>query len=45
MGRVKPTDYKQTTIPDKKGNDIPIMNFKLKLEHAVRNDIYDYLTK
>ncbi len=24
---------------------LPIMNFKLKLEKAVRNDIYDYLTK
>lgn len=24
---------------------LPIMNIKLKLEKAVRNDIYDYLTK
>ena len=45
MGRVKPTAYKETTINDKKGNKLPIMNFRLKMEHTVRTDIYDYLTK
>ena len=45
MGRVKPTAYKETTINDKNGNKLPIMNFRLKMEHTVRTDIYDYLTK
>ncbi len=45
MGRVSPVDYMQTTISDKQGKQIPIMDFKLKLEKTVRNDIYDYLTK
>lgn len=45
MGRVRPVAYKQTTIDDGNGNDLPIMNFKLKLNTAVRNDIYEYITK
>ena len=45
MGRVKPVSYAETTINDKNGNKLPIMNFRLKMEHAVRNDIYDYLTR
>lgn len=45
MGKAEPVEYNQTTISDKHGNALPIMNFKLKLEKAVRNDIYDYLTK
>ncbi len=45
MGRAEPVDYVQTTISDKNNRTLPIMNFKLKLEKAVRNDIYDYLTK
>ncbi|MBE6004656.1 MAG: DUF3427 domain-containing protein [Lachnospiraceae bacterium] len=45
MGRVRPTSYVETTINDKNGNKLPIMNFRLKMEHMVRNDIYDYLTK
>ena len=45
MGKAEPVDYVQTTILDKYGKALPIMNFKLKLEKAVRNDIYDYLTK
>ena len=45
MGRVKPINYRETTISDNKGRDIPIMNFRLQLEQAVRNDIYDYFTK
>lgn len=44
MGRVKPVDHRETTINDKNGKAWPIMNFKLKLEHAVRSDVYDYLT-
>ena len=45
MGKAEPVDHIQTTISDKNGKALPIMNFKLKLEKAVRNDIYDYLTK
>lgn len=45
MGKATPVGHRQTTIDDKNGNPIPIMNFKLKLEKTVRNDIYDYLTK
>ncbi len=45
MGKAIPVEYVQTTISDKNGRQLPIMNFKLKLEKAVRNDIYDYLTK
>lgn len=42
MGRVTPTDYQQTEIENNKGQKLPIMNFKMKLEHAVREDIYEY---
>ena len=42
MGRVTPTDYQQTEIENDKGQKLPIMNFKMKLEHAVREDIYEY---
>lgn len=45
MGKVTPAEWKQTTIENDKGKLLPIMNFKLRLEHAVRNDIYEYFTK
>jgi superfamily II DNA or RNA helicase len=45
MGKVNPEDYNQTTIKGKTGKDLPIMNFVMKLEHPVRNDIYEYFTK
>lgn len=45
MGRVIPIHYKETTISNENGRTFPIMNFKLKLEHAVRSDVYDYLTR
>ena len=45
MGRVHPGEYRETTINDKNGNPLPIMNFCMKLENAVRADIYDYLIK
>ncbi len=44
-GRVTPWEWKETTIMDDRGNERPIMNFLLKLEHPVRNDIYEYFTK
>ena len=44
-GRVRPIDWRETTIENDKGSKLPIMNFKLQLDHPVRNDIYEYLTK
>ena len=44
IGKVKPAHYEQTTIQNDRGEELPIMNFKLQLENAVREDIYDYLT-
>ena len=45
MGRVRPIAWRETTIADKNGRLLPIMNFRMRLAHTVRNDIYDYLTK
>ena len=45
MGKVNPERWEETTIKDKTGKDLPIMNFLMKLEHPVRNDIYEYFTK
>ncbi len=44
MGKVDPESWNQTTIRDKTGKKLPIMNFVMKLEHPVRNDIYEYFT-
>ena len=45
MGPVEPISHEQKTSDNDKGKKLPIMNFKLKLKHPVRNDIYDYITK
>ena len=45
MGKVTPFDWQETTILNDKGKQLPIMNFQMKLEHSVRSDIYEYLTK
>ena len=42
MGKVLPIDYMQTEIENDNGQKLPIMNFKMKLEHSVREDIYEY---
>lgn len=42
MGKVAPIEYQQTEIENDKGQKLPIMNFKMKLEHSVREDIYEY---
>lgn len=44
MGEVRPVDSMETTITDANGAKLPIMNFRLKLDMPVRQDIYDYLT-
>ena len=45
MGRVYPKHWKEITINNDKGQELPIMNFELQLEHSVRSDIYEYFTK
>ncbi|MBO5055029.1 MAG: DEAD/DEAH box helicase [Lachnospiraceae bacterium] len=45
MGKAIPVEWAETVIENDNGQKLPIMNFKLKLEHCVRNDIYEYFTK
>ena len=47
MGRVTPIlgKERETTIKNDKGVSLPIMNFQFRLEHPVRNDIYDYFVR
>ena len=45
MGKVNPVSWEETTIQNDNGQTLPIMNFKMKMEHAVRSDIYEYITK
>ena len=42
MGQAKPIDYKQTTINNDKGEILPIVNFKYKLECEVTDELYSY---
>lgn len=44
MGKVDPKEWHQTTIVDNKGKTLPIMNIIFKMEHSVRQDIYEYFT-
>ena len=43
MGKAKPIGHVETTINDNTGKPWPIMNFRLKLDTPVREDIYEYL--
>ncbi len=43
MGEVCPIAWRQTTIKNDKEEELPIMNFKLKLKNPVREDLYEYL--
>lgn len=45
LGRAIPIEWTETVINNDNGQSLPIMNFRLKLEHCVRNDIYEYFTK
>lgn len=45
MGKVNPIGWEETTIQNDKGQNLPIMNFKMKMEHPVRSDIYEYITR
>lgn len=42
LGQVDVLDYNQTTIEDDKGKELPIVNFKFKMNHSVKEDIYNY---
>ena len=42
FGRVRPVEWRQTTQMDDRGNPLPIVNFKLELEHPAQDDLYDY---
>ena len=44
MGKVNPVQWQQTEIENDKGEKLPIMNFYMKLENGVREDIYEYFT-
>lgn len=43
MGKVTPVAQQEQTIQNDAGENLPIVNIKLRLEHSVRDDIYDYL--
>lgn len=45
MGKVNPIAWEETTIQNDKGQNLPIMNFKMKMEHPVRSDIYEYIKR
>ena len=42
FGRVKPVEWHQTVQLDDSGNKLPIVNFKLELEHPAQDDLYEY---
>lgn len=42
MGKAEPIGAKQTTILNDNGETLPIVNFKLKLDHMAREDIFSY---
>jgi hypothetical protein len=44
MGKTYPIGQKQTSILDDNGKSLPIVNFTLRLETPVRDDLYEYLT-
>lgn len=44
IGQVFPIEWKEATISNDKGENLPIMNFRLMIQHTVRDDIYNYFT-
>ena len=44
LGRVHPSDARQTTQPTGTGSEKPIVNFRLHLEQPVNEELYDYFT-
>ena len=43
MGEVVPTDWRQASIDNDRGEELPIVNFMLHLKTPVREDLYEYL--
>lgn len=44
LGPVTPRAWRETTIRNDDGSELPIVNFTLKLETTVKDDVYEYLT-
>lgn len=44
IGQLKPLNWKQTTIKNDKGKDLPIVNFRYKLNNPIKEDLYKYFT-
>ncbi|MDD5959407.1 MAG: DUF3427 domain-containing protein, partial [Methanobrevibacter wolinii] len=44
IGQVKPVKWEQTTIKNDKGKELPIVNFKYKLNNPIKEDLYNYFT-
>ena len=42
FGRVRPISWVETVQPDDHGKQLPIVNFRLELEHAAQDDLYEY---
>lgn len=42
FGRVRPVSWRQTMQLDDNGRQLPIVNFKLELEHPAQDDLYEY---
>lgn len=45
LGKAHPYSWSQTTQENDHGKQLPIVNFGLRLEHPVRDDLYDYLVE
>jgi hypothetical protein len=45
MGEVEPVGQKETTINDDKGRELPIVNFTLRLETPVKDELYSYFVR
>ena len=45
MGRTTPFAWIETTIKDNNGNDLPIVNFKYKLQTELKDDFYSYFVR
>ena len=44
IGQLKPLNWKQTTIKNDKGKDLPIVNFRYKLNNPIKENLYKYFT-
>jgi len=42
IGPIKPIDHNQTTITNDDGIELPVVNFKFKLDNPIEEELYDY---